>query len=306
MATATEPQSDADVHSSAGAVKATNGAARADGISSAIPVPSSNIPAAADMSERAEWATMLPQDSWHGLTKCCLDRVLALVILLVMSPLILIAMALVKATSRGPALYLQTRVGRFGRLFTIYKIRSMVVESESLTGACWSTPGDQRVTRVGIWLRRTHIDELPQLWNVITGDMSLVGPRPERPEFVPMLERAIPRYRDRLLVRPGITGFAQVQLPPDTDINSVRTKLAYDLHYVQAMGFWFDFRICWATAFKMGGASFALLGRLFRFPDRRMIESRYQRLAAEEQRIRLAPTKTAKRIEGVKPIPLWP
>jgi lipopolysaccharide/colanic/teichoic acid biosynthesis glycosyltransferase len=200
------------------------------------------------------------------LVKDVLDRVFAFVMLLVTSPLILMAMALVKLTSRGPALYSQTRVGRHGRLFTIYKIRSMIVESESLTGACWSMPGDQRVTPVGRWLRKSHIDELPQLWNVLMGHMSLVGPRPERPEFVPALEQAIPRYRDRLLVRPGITGFAQVQLPPDTGLDSVRTKLAYDLHYVQSIGFWFDVRICWATALKMAGASFGLLARPFRFP----------------------------------------
>ena len=207
------------------------------------------------------------------------DRVFALLMLVLTSPVILLSLVLVKATSRGPALYSQTRVGRYGKLFTIYKLRSMIEESENLTGACWSTPGDKRVTRVGRWLRRTHLDELPQLWNVLMGHMSLVGPRPERPEFVPMLEQAIPYYRDRLRVRPGITGFAQVQLPPDTDIDSVRIKLAYDLYYVQTIDFWFDLRIHAATAFKLAGASFDLLRRLFGFPDRSIIEHRYEHLA---------------------------
>jgi len=229
---------------------------------------------------------LLPHGSGYLLAKDVLDRLFAFLMLLVTSPLILMAMALVKLTSRGPALYSQTRVGRHGRLFTLYKIRSMIVESESLTGACWSMPGDQRVTRVGNWLRQSHIDELPQLWNVLMGHMSLVGPRPERPEFVPALEQTIPHYRDRLLVRPGITGFAQVQLPPDTGLDSVRTKLAYDLHYVQALGFWFDVRICWATAFKMIGASFRPLARLFRFPERSVVEDRYKRLAEEVRRKR--------------------
>src|SRR5207248_4660391 len=141
------------------------------------------------------------------------------------------AMLLVKLTSPGPMLYTQTRLGRRGRPFTIYKIRTMLHDCESLTGPQWSTPGDTRITRVGRWLRRTHIDELPQLWNVLRGDMSLVGPRPERPEFIPELENAIPFYRDRLLVRPGITGLAQVQLPPDTDMDSVRRQLAHDIYY---------------------------------------------------------------------------
>src|SRR5439155_12868491 len=120
----------------------------------------------------------------------------------------LLSMLLVKLTSRGPALYTQTRLGRNGRPFTIYKLRTMQHRCESLTGARWSTPGDPRITPVGRFLRKTHLDELPQLWNVLRGDMALVGPRPERPEFVPQLEQAVPHYRDRLLVRPGVSGLA--------------------------------------------------------------------------------------------------
>ncbi len=249
---------------------------------------------------------LLPQGSWYLVAKDGLDRVLAFVMLLLTAPLIFLAMALVKLTSRGPAIYSQTRLGRYGKPFTLYKIRSMIVESESLTGPCWSAPGDRRVTWVGRCLRRTHLDELPQLWNVLRGDMSLVGPRPERPEFLPMLERAIPYYRDRLLVRPGISGFAQVQLPPDSGLDSVRTKLAYDLHYVQKVSFGFDMRICWATALKMAGVSFRRLAWLFRFPAQATIASGYERLAEEAKRKKQAPPNDTARTETSGPIPALP
>src|SRR5262249_20621003 len=154
---------------------------------------------------------------WYVPCKTALDFVAAAVLLVFAAPVIALAALLVKLTSRGPAFYTQTRVGRNGRLFTIYKVRTMMHKCESLTGPRWSLPGDPRVTRGGHFLRVTHLDELPQLVNVLRGDMSLIGPRPERPEFVPELERAVPRYRERLAVLPGVTGLAQVQLPADTD-----------------------------------------------------------------------------------------
>ena len=173
---------------------------------------------------------------------------------------------LIKLTSPGPVIYSQTRLGRHGRPFTIYKLRSMTHNCESLTGALWSTPGDCRVTAVGRWLRRTHIDELPQLWNVLCGEMSLIGPRPERPEFLPQLEQAIPCYRQRLEVRPGLTGFAQVQLPPDSDLESVRIKLAYDLYYLRHLGPLFELRIYVGTVWKLLGLSQETVRRLCFFP----------------------------------------
>jgi lipopolysaccharide/colanic/teichoic acid biosynthesis glycosyltransferase len=230
----------------------------------------------APASSGAEARVICP--GWYPACKAVLDWLCAATLLVLTAPLLLTALVLVKLTSRGPVLYSQTRLGRHGMPFTIYKVRSMYAESESLTGACWSTPGDSRVTPVGRWLRRTHIDELPQLWNVLRGDMSLIGPRPERPEFVPTLEQAIRCYRARLLVRPGITGFAQVQLPPDTDLMSVQIKTAYDLFYVQHVSFSFDLRIGWATALKMIGVKFLALGRIFRFPPRATIEREYQQL----------------------------
>ena len=182
---------------------------------------------------------------------------------------------LVKLTSSGPAFYWQTRTGKNGRLFTIYKLRTMYHNCESASGPRWSTPGDARITPLGHILRRTHIDELPQLWNVVRGDMALVGPRPERPEFIPGLAQALPHYPDRLLVRPGMTGLAQVQLPPDTDLDSVRRKLAYDLYYVRHVSVWLDSRVLAGTLFYLLRLPLDLLPRLRLVPQRRIIEESY-------------------------------
>ena len=191
-----------------------------------------------------------------------LDFTLALAVCLIAAPVVLLAAALVRLSSRGPAFYSQTRVGRAGKLFTIYKIRSMIHNCESLTGPRWTIPGDPRVTPIGWLLRRTHIDELPQLVNVLIGNMSLIGPRPERPEFVAELEQAIPDYQQRHAVLPGITGLAQVQLAPDTDLESVRSKLQCDLHFIRHLSIWLDARILLATVLHMLGASFTRLQRL--------------------------------------------
>jgi lipopolysaccharide/colanic/teichoic acid biosynthesis glycosyltransferase len=223
-------------------------------------------------------AVLTAGSGFREAVKRALDLAAALVLLVLTAPLVLLSMLLIKLTSRGPVLYTQVRVGRGGRPFTIYKLRSMVHRCESLTGARWAVPGDPRVTAVGRLLRRTHLDELPQLWNVLRGDMSLIGPRPERPEFVPQLEQAIPHYRDRLLVRPGVTGLAQVQLPPDTDLDSVRVKLTYDLYYAAHLGLWLDFRIGLATALKMVGVPFPLLRALFCFPAPAAVENAYRGL----------------------------
>jgi len=182
-----------------------------------------------------------------------IERFLALLMLLMLSPVIVLCMILVKITSQGPAIYRQPRVGKNGKVFTLLKLRTMYDECEKLTGAIWCRPGDPRVTPLGRFLRWSHLDELPQLVNVIRGEMSLVGPRPERPEFIPMLAEAFPRYLDRLSVKPGITGLAQIQLPPDTDLASVEKKLACDLYYVHHRNLWLDLRIILATLFRVLG-----------------------------------------------------
>jgi lipopolysaccharide/colanic/teichoic acid biosynthesis glycosyltransferase len=211
-----------------------------------------------------------------SLVKQVFDFVFALVLLILTAPLILLAALAVKLTSRGPAFYCQTRLGLNGRPYTIYKLRSMTHNCERASGVRWSTASDTRVTWVGRILRRTHIDELPQLWNVLRGEMSLVGPRPERPEFVPQLEKAIPRYRERLQVLPGLTGLAQVQLPPDTDLTSVRLKLAYDLYYVQHRSLWLDFRLLVATAFQVMGLPAGVSRTLLAVPNGEPVELAYE------------------------------
>ena len=201
---------------------------------------------------------------------------LAAGLLVLAAPVMLLTALAVKLTSPGPVLYSQTRVGKGGRPFTLYKIRSMTHDCEKHSGARWSTPGDSRVTPLGAFLRKTHLDELPQLWNVLRGDMSLVGPRPERPEFIPALERAVPHYRDRLAVRPGVTGLAQVQLPPDTDLGSVRRKVAYDLYYIRYRGLWLDLRLIACTAVHMAGVPYRALCLLFSMPRTEAVEVAYQ------------------------------
>jgi len=208
----------------------------------------------------------LPQHAWYSAVKAATEFVTAALLLAFSAPLIGMAALLVKLTSRGPAFYLQVRLGKNGRPFVIYKLRTMTHECEKVSGPQWSHQHDPRVTRLGRVLRRTHLDELPQLWNVLRGDMALIGPRPERPEFVFKLESALPHYRHRLLVRPGVSGLAQVQLPADTDLASVRRKLAYDLYYVRHMNPWMDLRLTLCTGFHMLGVPYHAIRRLFRLP----------------------------------------
>jgi lipopolysaccharide/colanic/teichoic acid biosynthesis glycosyltransferase len=204
---------------------------------------------------------------WYDSVKVAIDRLVALALFIPALPIMLLAGLLVKLTSRGPVLYSQVRLGMDGRPFTLYKLRTMIHDCERHTGARWSTPGDPRITPVGRILRSTHLDELPQLWNVLRGDMSLIGPRPERPEIIPKLERGIPHYRDRLHVRPGVTGLAQVQLPPDTDLAGVRRKVAYDLYYIRHLGPWLDLRILACTVLHLFGVPCHGLCRFFLMPD---------------------------------------
>lgn len=219
--------------------------------------------------------------SSYLVVKYALDFFSAFVLITLAAPVIFLAAALVRLTSRGPAFYSQTRVGRNGRPYAIYKVRTMVHNCESMTGARWSTPGDPRITWIGWFLRRSHVDELPQLWNVLRGEMSLLGPRPERPEFVHQLERVVPHYRDRLLIRPGLSGLAQVQLPPDTDLESVRRKLAYDLYYMQHASLALDLRIMLSTIGYLLGIPVPVLRVLFQVPGGETVERAYEDLQAK-------------------------
>jgi lipopolysaccharide/colanic/teichoic acid biosynthesis glycosyltransferase len=172
-------------------------------------------------------------------------------------PIIGLLVILTRLTSRGPGIYRQIRVGRDGRQFTLYKIRTMRHDAEERTGgAVWTMPDDERVTAFGRILRKLHLDEFPQLLNVLRGEMSLVGPRPERPEFVEVLQKAVPDYVKRLCVAPGVTGLAQVNLPPDSDLQSVHLKVALDLDYIQQASLSLDLRLLVCTflrLFKLSG-----------------------------------------------------
>ena len=194
--------------------------------------------------------------------KRAFDLVAAGVLLVLSAPILLLALALVKLTSSGPAIYSQRRIGRHNRDFTIYKVRTMREDAERIGGPRWCVPGDARITSVGRWLRKLHIDELPQLWNVLRGEMSLVGPRPERPEFMPKIRPFVPGYDNRHAVLPGITGLAQVQVDADTDVDNVARKLKYELYYIRHQGPIMETKIYGYTLLKVFGASLPTLRRM--------------------------------------------
>jgi sugar transferase (PEP-CTERM system associated) len=175
------------------------------------------------------------------------DLVLSALGLIVAAPLMIVTALAVKLTSRGPILYRQQRVGLHGRVFQAYKFRSMRQDAEKETGAVWAIRNDARVTPVGRLMRQTRIDELPQLWNILCGHMSLVGPRPERPEFVSELTRQIPFYGQRHTVRPGLTGWAQVRYTYGASVEDAMEKLQYDLFYIKNMSLALDLFIITKT-----------------------------------------------------------
>jgi exopolysaccharide biosynthesis polyprenyl glycosylphosphotransferase len=191
-------------------------------------------------------ATLRPPGLADAALRRLLDITGSLVLLLVTLPLLLLAALAIKLDSPGPVFYRQRRVGLGGREFTLFKFRSMVADAEA-AGPRWASKRDPRVTRVGRFLRLTRIDEVPQAWNVLKGDMALVGPRPERPGFVEHLAREIPHYNARAVVRPGITGWAQVNYPYGASVDDARMKLAYDLYYVQRRSLFLDLLILVAT-----------------------------------------------------------
>ncbi|QDT63303.1 XrtA system polysaccharide deacetylase [Calycomorphotria hydatis] len=192
---------------------------------------------------------VVPENRNYLFFKRAMDLMFAIALSVMLLPVLAVIGLVVMLTSHGGAIYTQQRVGRNGRLFVLYKFRTMTQNAEATTGATWSSgKHDPRVTAPGRVLRATHLDELPQLWNVLCGDMSLIGPRPERPAFVEKLEHEVPKYTQRLGVKPGITGIAQLQLPPDKTVGDVRRKIAYDRYYVQHVSFWLDLKILLSTA----------------------------------------------------------
>jgi exopolysaccharide biosynthesis polyprenyl glycosylphosphotransferase len=164
--------------------------------------------------------------------KRIVDVSLALLTLLLTSPICILVAILIRMDSRGPVIYSQLRTGAHGKHFMLHKFRTMVSNAEE-NGAAWTRPDDDRITRVGWLLRKMRLDEIPQTWNVLKGDMSFIGPRPERPEFNDLLETNIPYFEMRYLVKPGITGWAQVMFPYGASVEDAREKLQYDLYYIK-------------------------------------------------------------------------
>jgi sugar transferase (PEP-CTERM system associated) len=179
--------------------------------------------------------------------KRVLDIVFSAAGLLIGLPIMLGVAFAVRATSRGPVLYRQRRVGRHGQEFTVHKFRTMHEDAERGTGPVWSTANDTRVTPVGAFLRRSRLDEMPQLWNVLVGEMSFVGPRPERPEFVRQLTERIPFYGQRHVLKPGLTGWAQVRYTYGASVEDAIEKLQYDLYYIKNLSIALDFVIVLET-----------------------------------------------------------
>jgi sugar transferase (PEP-CTERM system associated) len=181
------------------------------------------------------------------LTKRLVGFVLSSIMLILLSPLILAVSIVIKLESKGPVLFSQERVGEDGEIFTVYKFRSMQADAEAVSGPVWAEEDDPRITRVGKIIRKLRIDELPQLWNVLKGDMSFVGPRPERPFFVEKLKKTIPYYNQRFAVKPGVTGWAQVKYPYGATEQDALEKLKYDLYYIKNMSLFMDLMVIFHT-----------------------------------------------------------
>jgi lipopolysaccharide/colanic/teichoic acid biosynthesis glycosyltransferase len=209
----------------------------------------------------------LPVVMWYGPFKRAADLLLSAILLALATPIILICAGLIRITSSGPAFSSQMRLGRFGRPFRIRRLRTAIEESENASAARRAIGNDPRVTKIGQFLRRTRVNELPQLWNVLKGEISLIGPQPERPEFVPILESAIPNYHQRMAVRPGMTGLSQVYLPPGTGIPSVRKKIQFDLYYIREFGPLLDLQLLAASLFISLGVPRGFACRGLRLPQ---------------------------------------
>jgi sugar transferase (PEP-CTERM system associated) len=201
--------------------------------------------------ERLDLGWLLYSDGFYfgtldNVLKRLLDLSVAVVLLFLFGPILLGAALAIKLDDGGPIFYTQERVTRGDKPFRIHKLRTMRTDAEK-AGAVWAAERDPRITRVGNFLRQSRIDEMPQLWNVLRGDMSLVGPRPERPKFVTELAGVLPCYRERHMVKAGLTGWAQINYPYGASIEDARAKLSYDLYYVKNFSILFDFLILLQT-----------------------------------------------------------
>lgn len=187
------------------------------------------------------------KSSWRSIIKRGLDLTCSSLGIVLALPLMAVIAALIKLDSPGSSIYSQTRVGRHGRFFKMYKFRSMRPDAEIGSGPVWAQKNDNRVTRIGAFLRTSHLDELPQIFNVFKGEMSFVGPRPERPHFVDQFRLSIPGYDKRLEAKPGITGLAQIKRSYDETLADVKNKLRYDRLYVKKMCPFLDVKVMLLT-----------------------------------------------------------
>lgn len=193
-----------------------------------------------------------PLDGWYGFVKRIIDIVFSLFFLTITLPIFVLIPIAIKISSKGPIFYLQKRVGKNEKIFNIIKFRSMMHKAEEKTGPVWAdNKSDKRVTRIGKLLRLTHLDEIPQLINVLKNDMSLVGPRPERPVFVNQLKDKVDGYIFRYAVKPGLTGIAQLEHKPDSSIEDVKIKVQYDRYYMENASFKLDFILIVRTIFTL-------------------------------------------------------
>ena len=183
--------------------------------------------------------------------KACLDYVLAAVLAVLLAPVLLICVVVIKLSSRGPASLRQTRLGKAGKPFQMHKLRTMYFNAEAKSGPVLASENDNRIMPTCKWMRRSHLDEIPQLMNVLKGEMSLVGPRPERPEIAERICTRLPEFRHRLLIRPGITGLAQVRNGYDTCLDAVKHKLQYDLEYIRRRNWMLEIGILLMTLLKL-------------------------------------------------------
>jgi len=185
---------------------------------------------------------------WQVRVKRMMDITVASILLFLTSPLLLLASVAIKLDSKGPVFYSQERVGLYGKRFMVHKFRTMRTDAEK-DGPQWAKKIDTRITRAGLFLRKTRIDELPQLLCVLNGDMSMVGPRPERAFFIEQLREQVPFYISRLKMKPGLTGWAQVRHHYDTSIEDVQKKLQYDMYYFENMSLLLDIQILFRTIY---------------------------------------------------------
>ena len=213
------------------------------------------------------------------------DRVAATILLVLFAPLTAMLCLMVVITSPGPALYRQVRVGLNGKCFEILKLRSMFQDAEKNGYAVWCIKNDPRITWFGRFLRKFHLDELPQLLNVARGEMSFVGPRPERPEICEKLAEEIDGYYQRVTVKPGVTGLAQINLPPDQEVEDAMRKQILDVCYIQQANAWLDARMLIATALRMLGIKGEIVMRLMSVCRRNLVrEHRLQSAEAVQGR----------------------